>query len=61
VRGAWRFRGLRSPVSEPTLLSLLAKGLAERVEIAGLVQIIINAAGRSVNEKSFGKGDVDHI
>jgi hypothetical protein len=57
VHGAWRFRGLRSPISEPTLLSLLAKGLAERVEIDGLAQIRINPAGRSVNEKKPPEGD----
>ena len=57
VHGAWRLRGLRSPISEPTLLSLLAKGLVERVEIDGLVQIRINPAGRSVNQKKPPEGD----
>jgi hypothetical protein len=61
VHGAWRFRGLRSPISEPTLLSLLAKGLAERVEIDGLVQIRINPAGCRSTRKSLRKGIGDHL
>ena len=51
VHGAWRVRGLHSPVSEPTLLSLLAKGLAERIEFDLFVQIRITATGRSACEK----------
>ena len=56
VHGAWRFRGLRSPISEPTLLSLLAKGLAERVEIDGLVQIELIRPGVGQREKASGRG-----
>jgi hypothetical protein len=50
VHGAWRVRGLHSPVSEPTLLSLLAKGLAERIEFDLFAQIRITATGRSACE-----------
>jgi hypothetical protein len=51
VHGAWRARGLHSPVSEPTLLSLLARGLAERIEFDRFAQIRITATGRSACEK----------
>jgi hypothetical protein len=61
VHGAWRFRGLRSPISKPTLLSLLAKGLAERVEIDGLAQIRINPAGARSTRKNLRKGTGDHL
>ena len=61
VHGAWRFRGMRSPISEPTLLSLLAKGLAERVEIDSLAQIRINPAGARSTRKSLRKGTGDHL
>ena len=49
VQGAWRFRGSHSPVREPTLASLLARGLAERVETNNHAQVRITEAGRSVN------------
>jgi hypothetical protein len=49
VHGAWRFRGKRNRVKEPTILVLLAKGLAERVETNQQGQIRITSAGRSVN------------
>jgi hypothetical protein len=48
VRGAWRVRGLRSSVKEPTLLFLLKNGLAERVETDRHAQLRITPAGRSV-------------
>src|ERR1700722_9352886 len=48
VHGAWRFRGLLSCVKELTFLSLLANGLAERVETDRHQQIRITPAGRSV-------------
>jgi len=48
VRGAWRVRGSRSSVKEPTLLFLLKNGLAERVETDRYAQLRITPAGRSV-------------
>jgi hypothetical protein len=48
VHGAWRFRGRHSCVKELTFLSLLANGLAERVETDRHQQIRITPAGRSV-------------
>ena len=48
VRGAWRFRGLRGSVQERAFLSLLAKGLAERVETDGYALVRITPAGRSI-------------
>jgi transcriptional regulator with XRE-family HTH domain len=51
VQGAWRFRGSHSPIREPTLANLLAKGLAERVETDQHAQIRITEAGRSVNRE----------
>ena len=51
VHGAWRFRGLHSCVKELTFLSLLANGLAERVETDRHLQIRITPAGRSVNRE----------
>ena len=49
VRGAWRFRGVRGSVREQAFLSLLAWGLAERVEGDRCEQVRITAAGRSIN------------
>lgn len=49
VRGAWRFRGLRRAIMEPTLFSLLEKGLAERVEADRCVELRITLAGRAVH------------
>jgi hypothetical protein len=51
VHGAWRLRGLHSCVKELTLLSLLANGLAERVETDRHQQIRITPAGRSVTRE----------
>jgi hypothetical protein len=45
VRGAWRFRGLRGRVKEQAFFSLLARGLAERVETDLLPQMRITPAG----------------
>ncbi len=50
--GAWRFRGSHSPTSGPTLLGLLANGLAERVEIDRHAQVRITSAGRSVIQEA---------
>jgi hypothetical protein len=52
VQGAWRFRGSHGPIREPTLASLLAKGLAERVETDQHAQIRITDAGRSVTRET---------
>jgi len=52
VHGAWRFRGSHRSTREPTLACLLAKGLAERVEIDRHVLIRITGAGRSFNRGS---------
>ena len=49
VRGTWRFRGVRSSVREQAFLSLLARGLAERVDDGRCAQVRITAAGRSVS------------
>jgi hypothetical protein len=49
VHGAWRFRGMRNRVKEPTILALLARGLAERVETDRQTQVRITPAGRWVN------------
>jgi transcriptional regulator with XRE-family HTH domain len=51
VQGAWRFRGSHSPIREPTLAYLLARGLAERVETDQHAQIRITEAGRSINRE----------
>ena len=48
VRGAWRFRGVRGSVREQAFQSLLAWGLAERIEGERCVQVRITAAGRSI-------------
>jgi hypothetical protein len=45
VRGAWRFRGLRSRVREQAFASLLATGLAERVETDQYAEMRITRAG----------------
>jgi hypothetical protein len=47
VHGAWRFRGSQTPANNATLVNLINKGLAERVEIAGHTQIRITPAGIS--------------
>jgi hypothetical protein len=52
VRGAWRFRGLRGCVKEQAFLSLLANGLAERVETDRYEQVRITPAGRSISADS---------
>jgi DNA-binding MarR family transcriptional regulator len=49
VRGAWRFRGVRGSVKEQALLSLLARGLAERVESDRCALVRITPAGRSIS------------
>jgi len=48
VRGAWRFRGVRGSVRAQAFQSLLAWGLAERVEGDRCEQVRITAAGRSI-------------
>jgi hypothetical protein len=45
VRGAWRFRGVRSRVKEQAFASLLATGLAERVETDRYAEMRITVAG----------------
>jgi hypothetical protein len=45
VRGAWRFRGLRSRVKEQAFAPLLATGLAERVETHRYAEMRITLAG----------------
>jgi len=52
VLGAWRFRGLRSHVKELTIVSLLEKGLAERIETDQHLEVRITPVGRSANQKS---------
>src|SRR5271170_6248910 len=52
VRGAWRFRGLRRRVKERTLVSLLEKGLAERVETEQHRQVRITLAGCAANQNA---------
>jgi len=47
VHGAWRFRGSRGPTSNATLVVLLEKGLAERVDIDRQIQVRITPAGSS--------------
>ena len=49
ARGAWRFRGSHGPTNGRTLVGLLEKGLAERVEIDRHAQVRITAAGRLVH------------
>jgi hypothetical protein len=51
VRGAWRFRGLRSRVKERALVSVLEKGLAERVETEQHHQVKITLAGCAANQQ----------
>ena len=48
VRGRWRFRGLRASVSNHAFVSLLSRGLAERVETDRFAQVRITPAGRSI-------------
>src|ERR1700722_17083818 len=52
VNGSWRFRGLRSRVKEPGLLSLRLKGLAERVETGQHPQFRITPAGRMIRREA---------
>jgi DNA-binding MarR family transcriptional regulator len=49
VRGVWRFRGVRGSVRDQALRSLLAWGLAERVQGDRCEQVRITVAGRSIN------------
>jgi DNA-binding MarR family transcriptional regulator len=51
ARGTWRFRGSHGPTNGRTLVGLLEKGLAERVEIDRCSQVRITTAGRSVNQE----------
>jgi hypothetical protein len=60
VLGAWRFRGLRSHVKERTIVSLLEKGLAERIETDQHLEVRITPVGRSANQKS-PRREVDPI
>jgi hypothetical protein len=48
VHGAWRFRGSHAFIHSATVLDLVAKGLAERVDIGGLPQVRVTPAGSSV-------------
>ena len=48
VRGRWRFRGLRASVSNHAFVSLLSRGLAERVETDRFALVRITPAGRSI-------------
>jgi len=52
VRGSWRFRGLRGSVRDHAFVSLLYKGLAERVETDRFAQVRITPAGRSFDVSS---------
>jgi hypothetical protein len=52
VRGSWRFRGVRGSVREQAFQSLLAWGLAERVEGDRCAQVRITPAGRSIRVDS---------
>ena len=45
VRGSWRFRGLRARVKDQAFASLLATGLAERVETDRYAEMRITPAG----------------
>lgn len=60
ARGAWRFRGSHSPTNGRTLIGLLAKGLAERVEIDRHAQVRITMAGRSVSLEGPRQQSADH-
>jgi hypothetical protein len=51
VRGAWRFRGLRACIKERALVSLLERGLAERVETERHRQVRVTPAGCAANQK----------
>jgi predicted transcriptional regulator len=51
MRGAWRFRGVHHHVKERALVSLLEKGLAERVENDRHRQVRITSTGREANRK----------
>jgi hypothetical protein len=52
VLGVWRFRGSRGRVKERTIISLLEKGLAERIETNQRLEVRITPVGRSANQKS---------
>jgi hypothetical protein len=52
VRGSWRFRGLRECVKEQAFMSLLSKGLAERVDTDRFAQVRITPAGRLISANS---------
>jgi len=45
MHGAWRIRGSHSPAHNATLCVLLAKGLAELVNIGDHAQVRITRAG----------------
>jgi hypothetical protein len=47
VRNAWRLRGSRAPIHQPTLDGLLANGLVERIETDRCPEIRITSAGRT--------------
>lgn len=48
VRDAWRLRGSRRRIQEPTIDSLLASGFAERIEADRCSEIRITPAGRVI-------------
>src|SRR5260370_6368588 len=48
VRDAWRLRGSRCRIQEPTIDSLLANGLVERIEADRCSEIRITPAGRTM-------------
>jgi hypothetical protein len=52
VREVWRIRGSRTHVKEPTLLSLLEKGLVERLETENHVEFRITAVGCAVYQQN---------
>jgi len=56
MNGAWRFRGSHSPAHNATLVVLLAKGLAELVDIGGLAQVRITQAGRAARREGTLEG-----
>src|SRR5579871_3636111 len=48
VRNAWRLRGSRSRIHQPTLDALLASGLVERLETDRYPEVRITPAGRAL-------------
>jgi len=56
MHGAWRFRGSHSAAHNATLVVLLAKGLAELVDIGGLAQVRITKAGRTARREGTLEG-----